>query len=162
MNSSKDGRSFSNGKQIFQAAICVSCHKMNGVGNEIGPDLTKIDPKQDKPIEILRDILDPSFRINEKYQTFTFELESGKVVTGLVVAETPDVVKVMENPLAKAEPVVIKKSDIAERKKAPTSIMPKGLLDKLTREEILDLIAYIAAKGDARSPLFQGGHEHGH
>jgi putative heme-binding domain-containing protein len=157
-----NGRSFSNGKQIFQVASCVACHKMNGIGTDIGPDLTKIDPKQEKPIEILRDLLDPSFRINEKYQTFTFELNSGKVVTGLVVAETLEVVKVLENPLAKAEPVTIKKSQIAERKKAPVSIMPKGLLDKLTREEILDLIAYIAAKGDQRSPLFQGGHEHGH
>ena len=45
--------------------------------------------------------------------------------------------------------------------KSATSIMPKGLLDKLTKEEILDLIAYIAAKGDAKHPLFQGGHEHG-
>jgi putative heme-binding domain-containing protein len=158
----KEGRSFSNGKQVFQAASCVSCHKLNGVGNEIGPDLTKLDPKQQKPIEILRDLLDPSFRINEKYQTFTFELESGKVVTGLVVEETPERVKVLENPLTKADPVVIKKSDISERKKAPVSIMPKGLLDKLTHEEILDLIAYVAAGGNAKSPLFQGGHEHGH
>jgi putative heme-binding domain-containing protein len=158
----KDGRSFSNGKQIFQAASCVSCHKLGGVGAEIGPDLTKLDPKQQKPIEILRDILDPSFRINDKYQTFTFELESGRVLTGLVVAETPDMVKVIENPLAKAEPVTIPKADIAERKKSPVSIMPKGLLDKLTREEVLDLIAYVAAGADPRSPLFQGGHEHGH
>ncbi|MGH7171078.1 MAG: DUF7133 domain-containing protein, partial [Gemmataceae bacterium] len=158
----KSGRSFSNGKLIFQAAACVSCHKFGGAGVEIGPDLTKIDPKQNKPIEILHDLLDPSFRINEKYQTFTFELQSGKVLTGLVVAETPDVVKVIENPLAKAEPVTIKKSQIAERKKSPVSIMPKGLLDKLTREEILDLIAYVAAGANPRSPLFQGGHEHGH
>jgi putative heme-binding domain-containing protein len=158
----REGRSFSNGKQIFQAASCVSCHKFGSAGTEIGPDLTKIDPKQQKPIEILRDILDPSFRINEKYQTFTFELESGKVVTGLVVAETPDMVKVIENPLAKAEPMTIRKADIAERKKSPVSIMPKGLLDKLTHEEILDLIAYVAAGANPRSPLFQGGHEHGH
>jgi hypothetical protein len=40
--------------------------------------------------------------------------------------------------------------------------MPKGLLDKLTREEILDLIAYIAARGDAKSPLFESQHVHGH
>jgi putative heme-binding domain-containing protein len=156
------GRSFTSGKQIFQAATCVACHKMNGVGNEIGPDLTKIDPKQDKPIEILRDILEPSFRINEKYQSYVFELKSGKLITGLIVAETPEVVKVLENPLVKAEPLVLKKSSIAERKKSPTSIMPKGLLDKLTHEEILDLIAYVAAKGDARHALFQGGHDHGH
>jgi hypothetical protein len=40
--------------------------------------------------------------------------------------------------------------------------MPKGLLDKLTHEEILDLIAYVAAGANPRSPLFQGGHQHGH
>ena len=38
--------------------------------------------------------------------------------------------------------------------------MPKGLLDKLTRDEILDLIAYVIARGDAKSELFQGGHDH--
>src|SRR4051794_18672143 len=54
------GRSFGNGKQIFTVASCVSCHKLNGVGKEFGPDLTKIDPKQHKPVEILKDILDPS------------------------------------------------------------------------------------------------------
>jgi putative heme-binding domain-containing protein len=156
------GRSFANAKHLFEIAACVSCHKMNGVGNEIGPDLTKIDPKQDKPVEILRDILEPSFRINEKYQSFVFELNSGKVITGLVLEETPQTVKVIENPLAKIEPVVLKKSDIDRREKSPTSIMPKGVVDKLTREEILDLVAYIAAKGDPKHKLFQGaGHEHG-
>ena len=55
---------------------------------------------------------------------------------------------------------MLDKSEIEERSISPTSIMPKGLLDKLTREEILDLFAYIAAKGDAKSPLFQGGHDH--
>ena len=71
----KHGRSFSNGKQMFQVASCVACHKFNGVGNEFGPDLTKLDPKQDKPVEILHDILEPSFRINEKYQSYVFETE---------------------------------------------------------------------------------------
>jgi putative heme-binding domain-containing protein len=157
----ENGRSFTNGKQMFQVASCVSCHKMNGVGTEIGPDLTKLDPKQDKPIEILRDILEPSFRINEKYQSYIIETHSGRFVTGLIVEENLEVVKVIENPLAKTEPVVLKKSDVADRKKSPTSIMPKGLLDKLTREEILDLVAYIAAKGDQKHKLYQGAHDHG-
>src|SRR5437016_5733072 len=74
--------------------------------------------------------------------------------------EPPDTVKVIENPLAKATPLVLKKSDIADRAKAPTSIMPKGLLDKLTREEILDLIAFVASRGDPNSPLLTGGHGH--
>ena len=154
------GRSFSNGKQMFQVGTCVACHKLNGVGNEFGPDLTKLDPKQQKPAEILRDILEPSHRINEKFQTVVIETEAGKVITGLVIEETPDQVKVIENPLAKAEPVVIKKKDIADRKPSKTSIMPKGLLDKLTREEILDLVAYVLAKGDAKHALYSGGHHH--
>ena len=154
------GRSFANGKQIFTVANCIACHKFGGAGTEFGPDLTKIDPKQQAPIEILKDILDPSFRINEKYQSFVFALESGKTVTGLVVEEKGDTVKVIENPLAKAEPTVLKKSEIAAREKSPTSLMPKGLLDKLTREEILDLIAYVASKGDAKHQWFQAGHYH--
>jgi putative heme-binding domain-containing protein len=156
------GRSYSSGKQVFQVAACVACHKFDGVGTELGPDLTKLDPKQQSPVEILRDIIEPSFRINEKYQTYVFETNAGKIITGMVLEETGDTVKVIENPLAKAEPVILKKSDIAERKKSPTSIMPKGLLDRLTREEILDLVAYIAAKADPKHKLFQGGHDHGH
>jgi len=70
---------------------------------------------------------------------------------------------VIENPLLKAKPVLLKKSEIAGREKSPTSIMPKGLLDKLTREEILDLIAYIVSGGDVKHKVYQGGgHSHGH
>jgi hypothetical protein len=58
---------------------------------------------------------------------------------------------------------VLKTAEIAERTKSPTSIMPKGLLDKLTREEILDLVAYVVAGGNAQHPAFQGGgHDHKH
>ena len=153
------GRSFANGKQLFQVASCIACHRMNGQGNEFGPDLTKIDPKN-KPVDVLHDVLEPSWRINEKYQSFLIELKSGKTVTGLVLQETPATLQVVENPLARTEPLVIKKADIQERKALPTSLMPKGLLDKLTREEILDLVAYIVAKGNPGHELFQGGHGH--
>ncbi len=157
------GRSFATGKQMFQVANCVSCHRMNGVGEEIGPDLSRLDDKKSRPMEILKSILEPSAEIHEKYQTFVFETEAGKILTGLVLEETADTVKVIENPLAKTQPVVLKRSEIVERAKSPTSVMPKGLLDKLTREEILDLVSYIAAHGETNSKLFQGGgHEHAH
>jgi putative heme-binding domain-containing protein len=155
------GRSFNNGKQMFQVANCVACHRLGGIGSEIGPDLTKLDPKL-KPVDIVKEILDPSAKINEKYQTYVFETDSGKVISGLVLEDTPERIKLIENPLAKSEPVVLKPSQIVERAKSPNSIMPKGLLDKLTREEILDLVAYVAAAGDPKSPLFSSGHEHAH
>ena len=153
------GRSFGDAKQLFTVANCVACHKLNGAGQEIGPDLAKLDPKY-KAIDILAEILDPSKQINEKFQTYIFELTSGKIVTGLVLEENDDVVKLIENPLAKADPVLIKKSEIDVREKSPVSIMPKGLLEKLTRDEILDLIAYITARGDKDNMLFHGGHDH--
>jgi putative heme-binding domain-containing protein len=153
------GRSFANARQMFQISSCISCHKMNGVGNEFGPDLMKLEPKWTRT-DILKDILEPSFRINEKFQTFIFETKAGKSVTGLILEETGDAVKIIENPLAKTTPLVLKKSEIETRTKSPTSMMPKGLLDKLTREEILDLVAYIVARGDPKHKVFQGEHHH--
>jgi len=89
------------------------------------------------------------------------ETQSGKTLTGLVLEETADKVKLIENPLAQSEPVVLSRAEIVDRAKSPTSIMPKGLLDKLTREEVLDLLAYIVARGDAKNKAFQEGHAHG-
>ena len=151
---------YGNGKQLFTVANCVGCHKVDGVGREFGPDLTKLEPKWTS-VDILKEILDPSAKINEKYQTNVIELGSGKVVTGLVVEETPDVIKLIENPLLKADPIVIKRGDIVEREKSKVSIMPKGLLDKLTRDEILDLVAYVNARGNKNHPAYKAGGEKG-
>jgi putative heme-binding domain-containing protein len=157
----KSGRSYGNGKHLFEVASCISCHRLEGKGNEFGPDLTKLDAKL-TPADILKDIIEPSFRINEKYQTYRFELKSGKQLQGIILKEEGGVVTVIENPLTKAEPVTFKRSEVDVQDKVAVSIMPKGLLDKLTRDEILDLIAFIASRGDKKSPLFQdAGHEHG-
>lgn len=154
------GRSYANGKQLFTIANCVGCHKLDGLGRELGPDLTKLDAKW-TTVDVLKEILDPSLKINEKYQSNVIELGSGKVITGLVVEETPDIIRLIENPLVKADPIVIKRGDIVERQKSKTSLMPKGLLDKLTRDEILDLIAYVSARGDRKHELFHAAdHEH--
>ena len=155
------GRSFANARQTFEVASCVSCHRMNGVGEVVGPDLTQLDPKMTKA-EILRSLVEPSARIDEKFRSHTFALKTGKVVTGLILEATPERFKVSENPMARTAPVVIERSEIEEQSQSPTSIMPKGVLDKLTREEVLDLMAYLIARGDPKAALFQGQHAHGH
>jgi len=158
----KEGRSYSNGKQMFVVANCVACHRMNNIGEQIGQDLTQITGEKATSAYVLKNVLDPSLNIEDKYRSFNFELTSGKVMIGMILEETADTVKIVENPMAKSPPVVLKKSEIADRAKSPTSIMPKGLLDKLTRDEILDLMAYVLAKGDAKNPLFHLGGTHGH
>ena len=155
---------YGNGKQLFTVANCVGCHKFDGIGREFGPDLTKLEPKW-TGIDILKEILDPSLKINEKYQSNSIELANGKVITGLVVEETPEVIKLVENPLVKADPIIIKRGDVVERTKSKVSIMPKGLLDKLTRDEIVDLVAFVNARGNKNHPSFKaagqsGGHKH--
>ena len=157
------GSSHSAGKQMFTVASCIACHKLEGVGNQFGPELTKLEPKW-QAADVLKEMLDPSAKINEKFQTTVFQLDSGKTVSGLIVEETPTAYKVIENPLAKAEPIEIAKDEVLARKKSPISLMPKGLLDKLTREEILDLVAYVVAKGDKSHALYSagGGHHGGH
>jgi len=157
------GRSHATGKQMFTVASCVACHKLENVGNQFGPELTKLDPKW-QPADILKEMLEPSAKINEKFQTTVFLLDSGQTITGLVVEETPTVYQVIENPLAKAVPIEVKKDEITNQKKSPISLMPKGLLDKLTRDEILDLVAYVVAKGDKANAIYSVGraHAHGH
>ncbi len=150
------GRVFGNGRQIFQVASCIACHRLDGVGAEFGADLTQLDPKL-SPAEILRDVLEPSSKINEKYFAYSFVTSSGKVVTGLVVEGTPDLVKVVENPLTKTEPVELKRSEIVQEEKSAASIMPEGLLNTLTREEILDLVAFLVARGNKNHVVFRGG-----
>jgi putative heme-binding domain-containing protein len=153
------GRSFGNGKQMFTVATCSACHKMDNVGNAFGPDLLQLDVKK-KPLDVLKDLLEPSTVIHEKFQTFAFELSSGKVVKGIILEETPQAVKIIENPLVKAETMVLKPGDIDSRRKEPQSMMPKGLLDKLSRAEILDLLAYVLSRGNRNHELFrsEGGH----
>ena len=129
---------------------------------QIGPDLTKLDPKKRCPSDSAF-AADAVGKDRRKVPARTlFVLDSGKIVTGLVLEETPEAVTVIENPLAKTKPLVIAKKSISTSgTKSPKSIMPEGLLSKLTREEILDLIAFIHAGGDKKNPLFHM-HMHGH
>jgi putative heme-binding domain-containing protein len=158
----KGGRNFANGKQMFTVATCVACHKFGGQGNEFGPDLSKL--AQDKKtfnsaVDVLDHILEPSKKIDDKYAAYRFVLADDSVLLGMIVGEKDGVVSIIENPLASAKPRQVKRADITEQKKAPTSMMSKGLLDKLSRDEILDLLAYVWSGADPKSGFF-GTHDH--
>ncbi len=155
------GRSWEVGKELFKVANCVGCHQLDGEGNVFGPDLAKLEDKKHTTEAILQAILDPSKDIDEKFQSNIFVLDDGRVITGMIVEESDDAIQVVINPLAKDKPTVIEQQAIVGRKKAPVSLMPQGLLDKLSREEILDLIAFVYAKGDKKHMLFSD-HRHHH
>ncbi|MBY0232610.1 MAG: c-type cytochrome, partial [Gemmataceae bacterium] len=153
-----EGRSFSAGKQMFTVAACVSCHKFGGEGQEFGPDLLKLDPKW-KNEDVVKHLLDPSLKIDDKYRTWTLRLKSGAVVTGMILSEKDGFVEVIENPLVAAKPRRLRAANIEMREPSNVSPMPKGLLDKLTREEALDLLAYVLSGANPKHRMF-GSHGH--
>jgi putative heme-binding domain-containing protein len=152
-------RNFNTGQQMFKMASCISCHQMNDKGVNIGQNLEELNPEY-KPVDVLKHILDPSLKIDPKYQTHKFMLESGEVISGLVVFEDNLMLRYIDNPLAGGDPKVLRIAKIEDRNISKTSIMPTGLLDQLTRDEVLDLVAYVMAKGEKDDKIYQNGHNH--
>lgn len=139
------GRTQLIGKKLFAEATCAQCHKLGDTGGAVGPALDDVFKhwKGDR-VAVLREILDPSHRIDPKYAVNVVILESGKVLTGIIVAEDKTTVSLLANPEAK-EPAVVQKSEILEREKTSTSMMPKALLDRFSKEEIFEILSYIEA-----------------
>ena len=154
-------RSHEVGKASFVAANCIGCHKFDGQGREFGPDLATMSDEKRTAEHIIRSMLEPSKDIDKKYSSTKFELDTGDLITGMIMEENDDVVKVIIDPLAKDQVTVIEKEFIEGRKESDVSPMPAGMVDKLSKEEILDLVAYVISGGDKKHKLFEG-HEHGH
>lgn len=131
------------GKQIFesQTAACSTCHKIQGKGGEVGPDLSEIGTKLGKDA-LYESILDPSAGISFGYEAWGIELNNGDDAFGLITSETAEEVTV------KNQAGVItkyKKSDIAKRQKSSTSIMPAGLQLTMSAQDLVDLVEYLSS-----------------
>lgn len=151
LGGSFDGRSLEIGRKIFQEATCVLCHKIAGAGGAVGPELTDVFKrlKQDRTA-LLREMLDPSHKIDPKYALYNVVLDDGKLLTGIVVDQNAETITVISNP-EKPQPQVVSRDDIDELVKSSASLMPKGLLDRFTREEILELLAFLEAGGGGQA-----------
>ncbi|MEL7496483.1 MAG: PVC-type heme-binding CxxCH protein [Planctomycetota bacterium] len=154
------GRSFEVGKAAFTAANCVACHKFGGQGVNFGPDLNQLDAKKKTPSHILRSLLEPSKDVDEKFASTTFLLDSGKTITGMITEESGDVIKIVIDPLAKDKETLINADEVEDSMVSKISPMPEGMVDKLSREEILDLIAYILSGADEKNDVFEEHHGH--
>jgi putative heme-binding domain-containing protein len=152
----QSGRSFANGERCFLKASCFACHQVQQQGGRIGPDLTLIRDKYKTPEELLRHILLPSEKVEEKYATVIVETTDGQLFKGVMVGETETEIQISENPLVSCEPRVLKKDDIEDLTRSQLSPMPEQLLNTLVRaEDVLDLLAYLMAGGDPQAPSFQ-------
>jgi len=150
------GRSFENGQRQFLRASCMSCHQMQQQGGRIGPELTTIREKYKTPEELLRQIMLPSDKVEEKYATAIIETSSGEVLRGVIVSETADELQLNENPLASCEPKVLRKSDVEDVTRSKLSPMPEKLLNTLVEPgDVLDLLAYLLSGGNPQHDLYR-------
>ena len=150
------GRSFQHGRKLFKEASCVVCHSMSKVGGIAGPDLAKWDKKL-KTADILREVLEPSKVILKNYESYVIVTDEGKQITGRIISKDENSITVLANPLGQKnpKPVRIEREAIEFQKKTTVSLMPQKLLNTFTKEEILDLLAYIIARGDPNAPQFR-------
>lgn len=156
---SRDEAALTRGMHAFAKAQCTQCHVAAGHGVNLGPNLAE-SVKKYRGRDLLEQIIDPSKSIHEKYRTMQFVLDSGRVVSGVVLEETPAAYRVATNLLAPDQVTVIKKGEIDEQLAGTVSAMPAGLLNVLTRDEIVDLVSFVEA-GDELPESLRHAPPHG-
>jgi putative heme-binding domain-containing protein len=118
--------------------LCGQCHKLYGQGQEVGPDITRNGRSHFE--QLLSNVFDPSLVIGSIYQARAVRTEDGRVITGLLVEDSPQrvVLKVQGGKLE-----TIARDDVAQMKVSELSLMPEGIEKQLQPQEIVDLFAFI-------------------
>jgi putative membrane-bound dehydrogenase-like protein len=135
----------SSGRASFQK-LCANCHVLYGQGKGVGPDLTGSNRRN---LEyLLENLLDPSASVAADFRMTVIALESGRVVTGVIVEQSERTITVQTQEAR----VTIDRSEIEEQRATVESLMPEGLLKDLTREQIRDLFGYLMSTEQAPLP----------
>jgi putative heme-binding domain-containing protein len=136
------------GAQVFarQEVGCINCHRVNDKGVDLGPALSEIGVKLGKD-GLYEAILDPSAGIAFGYEAWQIELKSGDEAYGIIVSDTADEVVLKD---AKAIATHIKKSDIAQRRQMKLSLMPAGLQQTMSTQDLVDLVEYLSSLKKAK------------
>ncbi|MBI5766436.1 MAG: c-type cytochrome [Verrucomicrobia bacterium] len=128
------------GRDVF-TRICATCHTRGGVGGKVGPDLTGI---RNQPAEaILLHTVVPNYEVAPAYQEVTDETRDARTLTGWVVAETDSAVTL--RTAAGPEEIVLRTA-IVSLSAAGVSLMPDGLEQAMTKEELASLIAFLKSE----------------
>lgn len=147
------GRDFAKGKALFTNVGCIACHKVGADGVLWGPELTGVFAKYKGDAKaVLVEILEPSKNLEPRHRPYEFTIGNDEPFTGFLLKEEAETLTVQTGP---GETMVKKfaKKDIKSRAQS-SSIMPPGLLNLLNKEQILDLLAFLQAGGDAKHAAF--------
>jgi len=142
-----EGRDLANGKKMFAVATCYKCHRVKREGGVVGPDLTTAGRRFGTK-DLLEAIIEPSKAISDQYEAQKFRMEDGRVIIGRVVNLFGSQYGVQPDMADPSTIIRIEVDEIEESASSKVSPMPNGLLNTLTEEEILDLLAYMKSTAD--------------
>lgn len=141
--SSLQGGDIRRGQSVFNSAkaACVSCHSIGYIGGKVGPDLTRIGQiRTDR--DLLEAIVYPSASFVRSYEPLVVATKEGKVINGVTRKDAPDEIVLATGPTEEAR---IARDDIEEIRPGTVSVMPAGLDQQLSPEELADLVAFLKA-----------------
>lgn len=127
----------SRGREVFKK-VCASCHRLEDVGHEIGPNLASF--RNRGPEAILVNVLDPNREVNPQYVNYIAVTADGRSVTGLIAGETANSITLKR---ADEATDTIERADIDELRSSGMSIMPEGLEKQIDPAAMADLLAYL-------------------
>jgi putative heme-binding domain-containing protein len=151
-------RDFDHGRKMFAAAKCFVCHRFANDGGAFGPDLTVLSGRF-SPKEILESVLDPDKVISDQYAAVNILTTDGKTITGRIVNYSGGQIHVNTNMLDPLAVTKCNQTDVDEISKSRLSMMPKGLLNTLHEDDILDLMAFLMSRGEKDNAMFSPSQE---
>ena len=144
---------FARGRRLFAAASCSQCHLLAGVGVLLGPDLSGAG-RRFAAADLVRAIVEPNHDISDQYRQTIFVV-GGRTLSGRISNLGADTVSISTNPLDPKQTVTVRRDDVEDQYPSALSLMPAGLLNTLSADEVVELIVYLQAGGDPLHPLYQ-------
>lgn len=147
-------RDFEQGKMMYDATRCSSCHLMRGEGGSIGPDLTQLGTRFSAK-DMLEAIIEPNKTVSDQYAATVFTMKDGSSILGRLTNEDNERYFISQNPFAPEVIREIPKADVVDKKYSYISVMYPGLINRLNEEELKDLMAYLMAGGNKDHEVYK-------
>lgn len=147
-------RNYAQGRRSFAAVACAACHRFANEGGAIGPDLTNVVGRFSVH-DLLESVVHPNKVISDQYGAVTIATTDGRVITGRIGNMNGNRINVVEDMFNAGRLTGINRDDVESIQRSPVSMMPKGLLNTLTAEQIQDLVAYLYSRGSPDHKMFQ-------
>ncbi len=147
-------RDFEQGKMMYAAARCSSCHTMRGEGGNIGIDLTQLGTRFSAK-DMLESIIEPNKVVSDQYAATVLTMKDGSSILGRLTNENEATYSISQNPFSPEVIREIPKTDVASTKYSYISLMYPGLINRLNEEELKDLVAYLMAGGNEDHQIYK-------